>query len=138
MNPWWAPVPDSDPPDGPELPWVEDLERHPSLDVQRAAKAVLRSPTEDAWDLLEAQVQAWESQFPQRCACGLSHDERGWERLQLVDTIALEWDEVLELRRCPCGAALSVTLAEGDHELELELADIARDPDAYARAVGWT
>lgn len=138
-SPWWAPVSDNylDPPDDP--PWlaeVEDLTRHPGLDVQAAARAVIESPTEDAWDLLECQIQEWEDQFPKACACGRSYSETEWRSLPLVGVQHWEWGEANEMRNCECGSTLSVTLAEGDHELELELADIERDPDAVIRAMG--
>lgn len=131
MNPWWAPVSDRhlDPPDDPA--WydrVSDLTSHPSEDVQEAARAVLLRDSAEHWDALDSALEAWDKQWPKRCGCGREHTEQEWSQLKLAGVQRWEWGEAAEMRGCACGSTISVTIAEGDPELEheLELVDLER------------
>lgn len=60
-----------------------------------------------------------------RCACGR---ESTWTDLPNIGEQVMPWGERLELRNCPCGSTLSVTIEPGDFDA-WELHDINRDPD---------
>ena len=66
------------------------------------------------------------------CSCGRVYTARTWALLPLNGQQVLEWNEVLELRTCPCGSTRAVTIAAGDwDESELD----PRDPDLAVRAL---
>ncbi len=60
-----------------------------------------------------------------RCGCGR---ESVWAELELRGVQEMPWGERLELRNCPCGSTLSVTIDLGNFEA-WEYFEIERDPD---------
>lgn len=55
------------------------------------------------------------SQFPKACGCGRKHSRSEWRRLHFVGRTTTPEDddgpaETLELRNCPCGSTISVSV----------------------------
>jgi len=112
---------------------LRDLTSHPAIDVAEAARRVCQG-TVPRW-MLDDAIDAWESQWPKRCACGRSYGERQWSRLLGGERQTFPWGEIHELRHCACGSTISILLAVGDPELEHDMGDALRDGDAVVRAM---
>lgn len=58
-----------------------------------------------------------DTEFPKKCGCGKQHDRISWNKLPLAGrTGGLYFDtvETIEMRNCPCGSTIAVSLGEGD------------------------
>ena len=60
-----------------------------------------------------------------RCGCGRAFTQAAWDALPDANRYTLEWGEVQEQRRCPCGSHLVVVVTP-----EPEPRDLDGDPES--------